>query len=512
MGRWAEFVMNDTPPQKTYKPFGWLFSWRTLRRTLIALVGLATLVALFYSVENWRGKRAWEAYKQEQEAKGVRFDLAAFVPPEVPDEENFAMWPALEPLFHYAPETYGVAIDERLKNIGTLRGDWREGTRIDLALWLKSYERHRDPGRGEQPDPGPIDSLTRSEHAQWVLAAMKEKDPLLDVVRSGSRRPHARFNIHYGKEDPTTILLPHLSRLKSLCQLLAVRASAALALGRPGEAVRDVELIFYLADTIQDESFMISHMVRLACLNLGIQILWEGLAQQQWPEVQLRDWQSRFLEINLIAETVQSFKAERAFGNRVVESMANPGRGGEFEAPALNLLPRGWLYFEQLNYNCLFDERILPALDPDSRRIQPEIVRDNEAAMLNEYTGHPVRMLLQHRLFAGLLLPGMTKVHFQSAKLQIAIDQAALACALERYRLVHGSFPEKLDALSPAFLETIHHDLITGEPMIYRRESADSFVLYSVGWDGRDNGGTPVRPGREEGDWVWRYPPALADR
>jgi len=34
------------------------------------------------------GKRAWEKFKGEQEAKGERLDFASFVPPPVPDDQN----------------------------------------------------------------------------------------------------------------------------------------------------------------------------------------------------------------------------------------------------------------------------------------------------------------------------------------------------------------------------------------------------------------------------------------
>ncbi|HSY09851.1 MAG TPA: hypothetical protein VK840_02945, partial [Candidatus Dormibacteraeota bacterium] len=73
--------MNGTPKTKS--------GWRIVRRIFIILAILATLVAIFYTEENWRGKRAWENYKHEWEAKGEKFDWQAFVPPSVPDDQNF---------------------------------------------------------------------------------------------------------------------------------------------------------------------------------------------------------------------------------------------------------------------------------------------------------------------------------------------------------------------------------------------------------------------------------------
>jgi len=81
--------MNDHFENLTKRPlivrfFRWLFSWRIIRRMLVALAGLITLLALFITEENWRGKRAWENYKRAAEARGEtvrpKTQLAAAVP------------------------------------------------------------------------------------------------------------------------------------------------------------------------------------------------------------------------------------------------------------------------------------------------------------------------------------------------------------------------------------------------------------------------------------------------
>ena len=65
--------------------------WQILRRVLITLAVLATLIAIFYTEEDWRGKRAWENCKRELEAKGAVLDWEKYIPPPVPDDQNFFM-------------------------------------------------------------------------------------------------------------------------------------------------------------------------------------------------------------------------------------------------------------------------------------------------------------------------------------------------------------------------------------------------------------------------------------
>src|SRR6266446_10073592 len=76
-----------------------LFRWRGIRRTLIVLAWTATIIALLYGEENWRGRRAWNKYRHELEARGEQLDLQAFIHKPVPDEQNFAATPFFEFLF-----------------------------------------------------------------------------------------------------------------------------------------------------------------------------------------------------------------------------------------------------------------------------------------------------------------------------------------------------------------------------------------------------------------------------
>lgn len=108
-------------------------------------------------------------------------------------------------------------------------------------------------------------------------------------------------------------------------------------------------------------------------------------------------------------------------------------------------------------------------------------------------------------------MPNFVKAIQTFARNQTSANEAAVACALERYRLAHGEYPETLDALAPQFIEKIPHDIIGGKPLHYRRMDDGKFLLYSVGWNETDDSGQVVfaKDGsvdREKGDWVWQYP------
>jgi H+-transporting ATPase len=71
----------------------------------------------------------------------------------------------------------------------------------------------------------------------------------------------------------------------------------------------------------------------------------------------------------------------------------------------------------------------------------------------------------------------------------------------------------KRGVLIPQYPVTIPCEVFTGRPIKYRRTDDGRFQLYSVGWNGKDDGGKVVmnKHGKAadvtQGDWVWpRYP------
>ena len=73
--------------------FRWFFSRRALRFYAWLLVGVISVIVLFYAEEGWRGKRAWAALQREAAARGESLELSSVFPPPVPDDQNFALAP-----------------------------------------------------------------------------------------------------------------------------------------------------------------------------------------------------------------------------------------------------------------------------------------------------------------------------------------------------------------------------------------------------------------------------------
>jgi len=100
---------------------------------------------------------------------------------------------------------------------------------------------------------------------------------------------------------------------------------------------------------------------------------------------------------------------------------------------------------------------------------------------------------------------------------QTLVNQAIIACALERHRIQNGSYPDSLDLVKLTDGKSLPTDILTGKPMGYRTTANGKYALWCVSLNGKDHGGTRVldkehpentkfRKDTYEGDWVWDFP------
>jgi hypothetical protein len=446
---------------------------KTLRWIVFILVCLTTLVGLFYAVENWRGKHAWETWQRDREAKGDRYDWSSVVPPPVPDAENIAAAPIFAELFPKPPAN--PRLDQvRLPDCQGAVGNWRLGRSTDLVKWRACFTN---------------DDLT---------AALNRYEPILREVETAIQRPHCRFPIRY--EDHFGALLPHIIHLRNLARVYALRAST----GTGDTALRDVRLCLRLASLLNDEPVLISFLVRSAILETALQPTWEGLAAHRWNEQQLATIQAEFAQLNECEHLVLAFQGERRFAYAAVRWLQSGPRdfslwGANGMDKLLAIGPSGWFHQNLVRIDRFYVERMLPAIDIEHRRLNV-----TAANALDPKTGWPN----PYNVLTLMLLPAVQTVPRRAALTQTAVDQLVAACALERFRLAHGELPNTLDALVPQYLATVPRDVIDGQPLRYRRDGLDKFTLWSVGWNQTDDGGEVVRNGdrldETKGDWAWQ--------
>ena len=520
---------------------GMLKFLRTALRIFAFVVAvLATLVALFYAEENWRGRRQWERFRAEWEARGVKFGLAELMPSPVPDDQNLALHPLFQPIFDYTSRTDGTRIwhdtngMQRLSKLVTLppehwhsRPGWRglppanstaqnrtNGVELaDFTHWQKFYRLDTNFA-ASPPAPTP---------AREVLRYLARHEPVIALLDEALARPHCRFPLKVSDESPG-LPLPHLPELRKITSLLALRATARLEAGQPDDALRDVERAWRLCDALETEPILISQLVQIAMQSTTVGTVAHGTAGHRWEERhlrrldellrgpnKLRNWEFGIRsEAALMAQELAKLERDRDYaektGERIVEAEWQPGdpRLGVRLAIglwAISIAPQGWFYQSLArDATALLGGQPASFVEVERRRVS-----------------WPLHPSIPPRIWFDSIWP-LQGSHDRSrttaakcVRLQTSIDHARLAGALERHWLRHRAYPEQLDALVPEFLGRIPHDLFDGRPTRYRREGAQGFVLWSIGFDGRDDNAAPLG-NDESGDLVWRQPVPREDQ
>jgi hypothetical protein len=96
----------------------------------------------------------------------------------------------------------------------------------------------------------------------------------------------------------------------------------------------------------------------------------------------------------------------------------------------------------------------------------------------------------------------------KAAQADASCELARLGLATARYRTEMGACPKTLEELTPKFITAIPPDPFDGKPL--RMAARDGgVVLYSIGPDGRDDGGAPWDNEHRTGDLTFRLGEAV---
>ena len=445
--------------------WSWARRRRLLLRFALGAAALYALIAFWRFEENWRGHRAWIQFKRDLGAEGETLELKSLAPAPVPVEQNFIAAPIFPLLFD---SQKSISLDGQpgmaWQNRDDSLGSWQRQKAADLKVWQKHFRNLAQFPRSPQTNEPSVD----------VLLALSKFDSELAQVREASRRPYSQFPVGHSQSP----LAPnsHATVFRSLGEILQLRAIAYLVQGRTAEAIEDMRVIVRLADAVNSVPLTESQSGRSALLASAIQVAWEGLTAGRWSADQIAAIQGFVEPLNVLADY------PKMMHNEMIQQIAawDYWRSiitGEIQAQHDSLdrriewlspfYPAGWTYYHQIKAFQLYRDVMLPVVDVAQGKVllhKAEAVLaavERSDALLNNVSD-------RYRLrSAGI----------EFAQLQIWLNQAALACALERYRLSHGKYPETLDSLVPEYLSKLPRSVITGAPIEYRRTDQGQFTL-----------------------------------
>jgi len=383
-----------------------------------------------------------------------------------------------------------------------LEGIRQAGQPVTLAE-LKAW--YPEPPAGENAAPLYAEAFA-------ALAAAEAKSPsflakneaALALLHKAAAKRQCRYPIDLGE---AFVKAPHLGKLKTCAQLLGREAVASAGKGRADLAAQFLSDGLGLGRSLEQEPLLISQLVRMACDSITQTSLEEALSLRAFPEEQLVSLQAALREEERTVEPslARAFATERWSLVRLFqmppreyeELIRSAGANCPLPPPAeLEAYRQSAAFNADLNL-CLdqFSNWIAVASAPFPAALEAAGQWAPEAAA---QAGEAKTKGC--RIFA-LMSPAALNHGLEGAADCVGQLRAAEAgLAVERYRLASSyALPDSLSQVVPKYLTAVPDDPYDGKPLRYKKLSPKGYVVYSIGRNRLDDGGTP-RPGGGKAD------------
>jgi hypothetical protein len=468
------------------------------RRVVFGLVLLAGVVLVVAYLVHFRARWAVERYERQLVAAGETLSIGPLLPAAV------------------SPENNGAGLFNQVMGGLSWSGSLLE-TNLPPSMRMVA------PGKAmvgwAQPDVR-FDTTNTWDEVDEALTRYRDA---LDVVREVAERPVFDFQLDY--RLGFTVLLPHLAPLKHSVQLLTADTLSDLHRGETAAATTNIVAMLGLVRATADERLAISQLVRMAMAAIAMNATWELLQSPAVSDQQLATLQRSWTEVKLIEPARDSLAMERAMTQLTLQKMRRSsaqfrqwlpmsGSGpitsnssfGEVVETVLHNVADGskeaaWRfgssYPDQLRalkgYQVLLEsfravqsgQLFVPTFDRQKARlIELGLLHEkDDSDRGSNASGPDLGSIFSEGAVA------MSRIINKVFLSEVGRELTTSALALKRYQLRHGQYPAELGALTPDFLPAIPRDPADGKPLRYQLKPDGTFLLYSIGEDGVDNGG-----------------------
>jgi hypothetical protein len=499
--------------------------WKILIGVGIFIVLLAASLSVTMHVQP---ESELGAYKKSLRDKGEKLEFSEVIPPPTAPEDNARS--AVEDAFGMLAGNQNVPNGMRMVAPGRAMVGWG------------------------QPDARNSDFTNSWEDFGAGIAA---NSPAIDLLHQVLVRPKLDFQLDYSKG--TRMLVPQLAPMKRSAQMLDAAAIYELHNGDPGAASTNIITLLVLVHKDSADGLLISHLVRIAMTAIAIGPTWELLQSTNVNDSQLGAVQNAWQRMDFLSDAENSFVMERIWMSVNIEKSrashegfkdtvswtGSGGFGGSSGGSTWSQMledftqgPRSaageamwrssWSYSAEM-LQLQSGQIVLDAVRA-MQTSQTHFYKTNLDTMSSRLSSlgftntggvvvHALKIPDLREEFGGYNFLG--NVLAKTLRMETARDVVVTAIALKRFQLKHGKWPDTLGLLVPEFLPSVPIDPYDGKLLKYRSNTDGTFLLYSIGDDGMDDGGdtTPVRPTwgttivdwQRTRDWVWPQPATPAE-
>jgi hypothetical protein len=335
----------------------------------------------------------------------------------------------------------------------------------------------------------PIEKLNDDDFAR-LSTGLASVRPALDVAIKLADMPRGRHPIQFGR-NPIDILLPHLDESRKITTLLIYESMRRNQKGETKNALAVCRAALNAARSIGDEPSYMSQLVRSLCVIHACQAIERTLGQAEPASEDLRSLQKLLENEDAFPGLLVAARGERAMFHGAFEAVER----GDVSYDELDLMRRGgttpdWLESAtmKLGRMNIREDHVL-FLSLTTRHLQKVQRPIHDQVELENQFDHDVRELPKSALMTRSLLPSFTKMGETFRQKHAMLRCTIVALAVERYRHDKKAWPDSLIQVCPRYLTAVPLDPYDGKSLRYRRVE-DGIVIYSLGRDVSDNGGT----------------------
>jgi len=373
-----------------------------------------------------------------------------------------------------------------------------------------------------------------TEEKQLIEKWITDNEETLELVVAGSKKPY--YWQEYGNERYPNMMmairLPSLSDFRRLARTLRWRAYLRAEQGRYEDTFDDMKACYRFGRHLRGDKSLIEQLVGIAIEAIAVQTIRDIIGKYQIDSVTLATFQQDFEQMIADENFTVSFKFEKLAMYDVIQRCFTEDRFGEGHLSLDGLRLVGSVTDSELFEFILEGKHWTTPLHvlfthpnkQESREMVDrcyafwdKIAQKTPAQIRAEGidTEKEAMEIIKGNILLEILTPAIGRVCEIAHRNRIDVEATLAVIAILRYKEDVGDYPENLDELIEAgLLKALPIDPYSDQPLVYKGTESD-FVLYGVGENFKDDGGTVAVIGgrlrkwgtKEEGDWIfWPVP------
>ncbi len=344
-------------------------------------------------------------------------------------------------------------------------------------------------------------------NAEYWLAAREyvaAAQDALAIAAEAARMPKCAFREGWWPDFAPE----HVSRLRTLARVFAVRATLNARDNKMNEAVEDLKSIIGISQSVRDEPSMASALSQAAIVRTAAEALGECLSYHTVTTRQARELYDQFGRIDLKSSFVKALEGARAALLTQLDKIQARAVGGSTQpGTEIEKVLGRWAPL-LLKAQIRVEKRILLQEMAKTIREADLSYRD---FVLRRSRPHNDRPFARRAMVAPSLVPAFDRARAARDHGIAAAAGSRIALALEAHCNAKGTYPNSLSELTKEPGWKIEKDPFSAADFIYKK-LPKGFLLYSIGEDFEDDGGSfDGNPGQHSagsfgrrGDIVWR--------